>query len=247
MPVIPSNFRPDIRPLGNDRDVLISMSGTPYGVQWTGILPLVQQSSPIILSMTTPTGFVQVGSTLVSPTFNFTYNGYPTGLSIAGPSGSQTGTSPFTTHVFTGNFLKNTVGGSYTFTATASGTASGDLETCTIAWYQKFYFGQSVDPGVYDSSFIQQLGATPSGHSALTVSHSGSVDFTLTSGMYAWYAFRNVGVPAFLNHDNHIKGGFVLINSALTFVNEAGFSDTYQLWRSENHNLGSCHFEVSPQ
>lgn len=244
--MIPSNFRPDIRPFGTDRDVLISMSGTPYGVQWTGILPLVQQASPVILTMTTPTGFVQVGAVLTSPTFNFTYNGSPTGLVVSGPSGSLTGTSPFASLIFTGNFIKNTVGGSYTFTATASGTASGDTESLTIAWYQKYYFGQAVDPGIYDSSFILQLGAAPSGKSDLTVNHSGSSDFTLTSGLYSWYAFRAVGTPKFLNHDSSIGGGFTRISNTITFVNEAGFSDTYQLWRSDQHNLGACHFEVSP-
>jgi hypothetical protein len=75
---------------------------------------------------------------------------------------------------------------------------------------------------------------------------TGQVSFTITvaSGEYLWYAFRqDVGTPIF--KFNNIMGGFQSATTGVSFTNRMGYTEQYQLWRSDYPSLGSVEIEVN--
>lgn len=238
-----STFRPDLRPLGPSgavlRTVLVGASD-PYGLRWD----ILSQSDIVpdfrINSISTQTGSLVIGQTLIDPRFYLTYIGTPSGVYInAVGSGTQQIPSGYATGIFSGTFSTSGFASGYNFIVGASGSYGTSSTGYTVRWYQRQYFGATTT-GVYNSMFISELprSVISSGH-ALTFSVTGA------STQYLFYAFRAAaGVPRFKDETVGLYGGFQLEASGVSFTNDYGITESYNVWRSHNHSLGAVRITV---
>lgn len=114
--------------------------------------------------------------------------------------------------------------------ATASKTAS-------IQWLNGVYTGAAAAPATIDSAFIRTL----------TKSLQGGKDKTFTvnaaTGAYIWYACpAGYGTPVF--NVGGFDGGFGKV-AILDYTNPSGYTESYQVWRSDNAGLGQTTVKVS--
>lgn len=107
----------------------------------------------------------------------------------------------------------------------------------TICFYNGIYWGAATTPGEINSAFL------------LTLSHrlqpALSLNFTCNTGVdeYIWYAApSSYGTPLF--NVGGFDGGFSKITT-FNFTNSSGYSDNYDVWRSDNANLGSTVVKVT--
>ena len=114
--------------------------------------------------------------------------------------------------------------------ASASGTAS-------IQWLNGVYIGAAEAPATIDSAFILTLTKSLQGGKGKT--------FTVTAatGAYIWYACpARYGTPNF--NVGGFDGGFSKV-ATLDYTNAVGYTEEYQVWRSDNAGLGSTTVKVS--
>lgn len=183
-----------------------------------------------ISSFTNTTGTVEIGSTVDSCTFKWATNKTPTTLTLAGESIDVTLTST----TLTGMALSLTAAGSksYTLVATDEREASASKST-SIYFYNGVYYGVGTVTSAdeVDSAFI--LGLTKN------LQNSKAKSFTVTagSGQYIYYALpARLGTPTF--YVGGFEGGFDLL-ATVDFTNASGFTESYNVYKSTNANLGS--------
>lgn len=110
-------------------------------------------------------------------------------------------------------------------------------KTASIQWLNGVYTGAAAAPAAIDSAFIRTL----------TKSLQSGKDKTFTvnaaTGAYIWYACPvRYGTPNF--NVGGFDGGFLLAE-AFDFTNSSGYTEEYQVWRSDNAGLGSTTVKVS--
>jgi hypothetical protein len=236
MPPIPSNIRPDYRPIGADGTILKADSTQAEGTVWSDICYGDIHNLQIVAGTASPAP-VLVGAGFYHPNFAFSFS------EIVGSSylqsstygTEQTLTSANHTWIGTGIFYNNTPGAFETFTLIAASKHGCGLTTSGILiyWYQPVLWGASPTGVTLDNTFLNAL----TGYQLLPTK---AITFTYTanSGQFLWYAYRSAGgTPTFTVND--LVGGFQLASSGITFLNTSGFVDQYQLWRSDYHSLGA--------
>lgn len=107
-----------------------------------------------------------------------------------------------------------------------------------VQWLNGVYTGAAAAPSAIDSAFIQTLSKSLQGRGKDTT-------FTVfaSSGEYIWYAcpFR-YGTPTF--NVGGFDGGFSKV-ATFDFTNAVGYTEEYQVWRSDNAGLGATTVKVS--
>ena len=102
--------------------------------------------------------------------------------------------------------------------------------TASINFYNGRYYGVS-SPGSYDSDFILSLNKT--------LTNSRFCNFTVNCGpeQYIFFAIpTRFGTPTFTV--GGFSGGFNKIKT-INFTNKFGYSESYDIWKSTNSNLGN--------
>ena len=114
--------------------------------------------------------------------------------------------------------------------ASASGTAS-------IQWLNGVYTGAAEAPATIDSAFILTL------TKSLQSGKGKTFTVNAATGAYIWYACPvSYGTPNF--NVGGFDGGFSKV-ATLDYTNPSGYTEEYQVWRSDNAGLGSTTGKVS--
>ena len=186
--------------------------------------------SPIsITNLTNNRNIVEMGSTITSVTLNWTTNKTPTTLTLDGASIDK---SLKTTTLSNQSIKANKT---YTLKAIDERNASS-TKTTSIIFYNGVYYGAAASATV-DSSFIVKL------TKSLQSAKAKTFDCTTGSGQYIWFCIpTRYGTPAF--NVGGFDGGFSKV-STLQFKNVSGYTESYDVYRSDNANLGSKTVKVS--
>lgn len=110
-------------------------------------------------------------------------------------------------------------------------------KTASIHWFNGVYTGAAEAPATIDSAFILTLTKSLQGGKGKT--------FTVNAetGAYIWYTCSvSYGTPNF--NVGGFDGGFSKV-ATFDFTNSSGYTEEYQVWRSDNAGLGSTTVKVS--
>jgi len=132
-------------------------------------------------------------------------------------------------------FTNITADRTFTVSVTDAGSASNDpytaTQSATVRFFNGIYFGASNEPSEYNSSFVitlptKRLQPTPAG------------SFTVNAGtnQYIYFACPSAFTPRF--NVNGFAGGFAVV-ATINFVNAYGNTMAYNIYRSDNKNLGA--------
>ena len=176
-------------------------------------------------SMTPSTDTYEVGSTVSSLEFAWTYNKNVVSQSLTGCTladetvRSATYSTPITSNK--------------TFTLTASDGTKTVTSSKTVSFKWKAYWGSAALPAEFNSAFVLGLSG-----SKFATTYKGTYDITVGSGQYGF-----VCCPASWNMPNTCKiGGFGtdLVNcGTFSITNASGGTTTYKIVRTTQMNLGA--------
>lgn len=152
--------------------------------------------------------------------------------------------SPFT-NGFAIGFVSypSSSGNKVTFTASAtSNSGTSSTKTATITFLNYFYSGLSTNDNLPPTGLTGMTDVTKE-----LRSNNGGDSFTENAGTneYIYYAYPSkYGESTFTF--NGLDGGFRLLHGGATaHTNEAGFTETYFIYRSDNPELGDTTVSVS--
>jgi hypothetical protein len=112
-----------------------------------------------------------------------------------------------------------------------------ETKTASIQWLNGVYTGAAAAPAAIDSAFIRTLTKSLQGGKGKTFTVNAA------SGAYIWYACpARYGTPNF--NVGGFDGGFSKV-ATLDYTNPSGYTESYQVWRSDNAGLGSTTVTVS--
>lgn len=110
-------------------------------------------------------------------------------------------------------------------------------KTARIQWLNGVYTGAAEAPATIDSAFIRTL------TKSLQSGKGKTFTVNAATGKYIWYACpARYGTPNF--NVGGFDGGFSKV-AALDYTNAVGYTEEYQVWRSDNAGLGSTTVKVS--
>lgn len=184
---------------------------------------------------------VEVGATVTTPAFTAAYTGGPaTSATLTDNDGSSPKalTTPFTSVSSDASPHKTTNNASVTYTITALKGAVTDTSSVIIAWRPRCYFGAHAT-GTFDEAFIEGLASN-------AFQSSKATTFTVNAGasQFIYYAIpTSYGTPVFTV--GGFEGGFAKVGSAVSVTNAQGVTQNYDVWESDNPNLGSTTVVVS--
>lgn len=106
-----------------------------------------------------------------------------------------------------------------------------------VNFYNGVYYGASKVPSEINSTFILTLGKH------LQSTRTSTFNLTMGSSEYAWFAIpTRYGIPTF--NVGGFDGGFSII-STIQFTNSKGYTESYDVYCSDNANLGTNLFKVT--
>ena len=187
------------------------------------------QYSPIsITSFTNDKNTVEIGTTITSVVFKWTTNKTPKTLTLDNSTISNT----LTTTTLSGQSI--TANKTFTLKATDDRNASAS-KTTAVTFCNGVYYGAATSATV-DSTFILKLTKVLQSLKAKTF------DCTTGSGQYVWYALPSrYGTPSF--NVGGFDGGFSKV-STIQFTNASGYTESYDVYKSDNSNLGKKTIKV---
>ncbi|MCD8397519.1 MAG: hypothetical protein LUD12_10150 [Lachnospiraceae bacterium] len=215
----------------------IDAAGIAYGDTTVGAaLDDLLYEEIAISSFTNTVGTVEIGSTVDECTFKWTINKTPTTLTLGGDSIDVDLTSITLTEM--GLTLTAAGSKSYSLVATDEREASASKST-NIYFYNGVYCGVSSETEAenIDSAFILAM--------TKYLQNSKAKTFTVEpgEGEYIFYALpTRLGTPTF--YVGGFEGGFDLL-ATIDFTNASGFTESYDVYKSTNANLGSTSVTVS--
>lgn len=110
-------------------------------------------------------------------------------------------------------------------------------KTASIQWLNGVYTGTAAAPAAIDSAFIRTL------TKSLQSGKSKTFTVNAATGAYIWYACPvSYGTPNF--NVGGFDGGFSKV-ATLDYTNPSSYTESYQVWRSDNAGLGSTTVVVS--
>lgn len=186
-------------------------------------------------------GFVELGQTVANPSFTATYNRVSATAVLTDTEGNTLDvTSTPTSFNSNGTFQKTVFNDSVVFVLTANdalNTAVFKTSNAVMSWVQNSYYG--VGPaGQNTAAFIQSL-------TGFLTNVRGTV-FSVTAGPTdkVYFACRAAyGAPTFIV--GGFAGGFTLVSNTISVTNTYGIIEDYELYESDNLNLGSITVTVS--
>ena len=170
---------------------------------------------------------VEKGTTLSNVGFRWTYNKSVVSQTFNGVNLD----SSIRNYTFTGSFNSNK-----TFTLSANDGEKNFSKSIGFNFLNGRYWGVSQATN-YDSAFILSL--------SKELSSSRAKTFTVNcgEGQHIFYCIpTSFGTPTFTV--GGFSGGFNKVNT-LQFTNSSGFTESYDVWKSTNSNLGNTTVVVS--
>lgn len=112
-----------------------------------------------------------------------------------------------------------------------------ESKTASIQWLNGVYTGAAAIPATINSAFIRTLTKSLQGGKGKTFTVNAA------TGAYIWYACPvRYGTPNF--NVGGFDGGFSKV-ATLDYTNPSGYTESYQVWRSDNAGLGITTVVVS--
>lgn len=187
-----------------------------------------------ISAFATSTSTREVGQSAATPAFTASYNRTPTAATLTNNSDAESKNVVGTPTAFASDstFTKTANNASVTFTLSASEDGEADTATTSIAWRPRVFYG--VSAVVIDTEAeIEALAS-----SALQSSRAATISVTPGVGEYIYYVIpSSYGTPTFTV--GGFAGGFSLVASAVSVTNAYSVTQNYDVWRSDNANLGA--------
>lgn len=116
-----------------------------------------------------------------------------------------------------------------TFTLKVTDDKGSAERSVSIKFANGKYYGVAQE-GVYDSDFILSL------NKQIVTNGKGDITVNCDSGEYVYYAIpTRFDTPRF--SVGGFVGGFTLVDT-IEFTNVYGYTEDYEIWKSENSNLG---------
>lgn len=212
----------------------VSYENTNYA-DWTnvklaidGILEKMDYVEPQITSLTMNVDSVnEVGSSISSITFNWTYNKDVVSQSLTdntlADETARTATYTPTT----------AISANKTFTLTASDGTKSVSKSVSVYFRNKIYWGAAATVDIYNSAFILALS-----NSNFATSYKGSYTMTIGAGQYGFITF-----PSSFGTLSKVKiGGFDTELESIgdiSFTNSSGGVVTYSIYKTTQANLGT--------
>lgn len=183
-----------------------------------------------ISSFTNNANTVEIGSTVTSVTLSWALNKIPVSVTIDGDT-----VNPIQNGVSTRTNLNLSSNKTWTLKATDERGAIAS-KTTGVTFLNGVYYGVAGLPNVINSTFVRSLKKT------LRSSKLGSFADNAGTSQYIWYCEpARFGTRTFTV--NGFTGGFSLV-STFNFTNGSGYSENYNIYRSDNPNLGSTSVTV---
>ena len=227
----------------SDKDVLIFNQGTSVFINrhltQSDVTPNFVASS---FSVTT-NPIVEAGSTLSGLTWAASYLNTAASAVVTDDGGGAQSTAsayPYNTGNLTSSYSKITHASSVTWTLTATpvtGTGNVQILTYKTTWNVKRFWGVGATGGS-TGTFVQGLPSSD-------LIDARKISFVATSGLgqKIYYACKaSFGTPMF--YMGGLNGGFSLIANNIVITNTYGVADTYQLWATNQENLGTVEVDV---
>lgn len=192
-----------------------------------------------ISGFSTASSIVEVGQSVPTPAFTASYSlppdAVPNSVVLTDNAGTPAKDVTLTPLGFSSNgtFVQNVYGGSYTFTLTAKRGTNTKVATTSVTWTQKVFWGVSVVPGAYNEAFIEGLASN-----ALATSRARTISVNAGLGQKIYYAYRNAYGDATFTVGG-FSGGFTKVAASVPVTNINGFTENYEVWESDNPNLGA--------
>lgn len=177
-----------------------------------------------ITSFTNNVGTVEMGSTVNTVVLNWATNKTPEDLTLDGEGIDK---SLKTKTIESANIKSNKT---YTLKAKDEREAEA-TKTTAINFLNGVYWGVAEDKSSFDSTFILGLTKGLQGSKAKT--------FTVNAGasQHIYYAIpTRYGTPAF--KVGGFDGGFAKVGT-IDFTNASGYTESYDIWKSDNSGLGN--------
>lgn len=178
-----------------------------------------------ISSFTNNRNTVEMGTKITDVILNWALSKNPKAMTINNES-----ITPLTarTKTYSGQNITQNV--AYTLKVTDEKDASA-TKTTAITFYNGVYWGAKAAPGSYDSAFILTLQKGLQGNKNKT--------FTATAGADEYFFYcvpTRYGAVTF--NVGGFDGGFTKV-ATIEFTNASGYKESYDIYKSDNANLGS--------
>lgn len=219
------------------------VSFSSFSMQFPTTLYEIGQSTQIV---TFPTWVLQNSSNAISNgiTITFISSGGSSGVLGTGISVSSSGSVPITHSAYT----SNTVGGTTTFTITATqNEGSAATTTQTLAWRSKIYVGKNASS---DYTTITNFNQLTGGESQFITSNSSPAASGLDLAEINGYVY--IFIHSSLNNITSVAIGatdqtpaFQLVSSSHSVTNAFGNTTTYKVYRSSNQLNGSFTLNIT--
>lgn len=181
---------------------------------------------PITISFfTNNKNIVEMGTKITDVILNWALSKNPKTMMIDSES-----ITPLTTRTKTYSGQNITTNKTYTLKVTDEKDASA-TKTTAITFYNGVYWGAKAAPGSYDSAFILTLQKGLQGNKNKT--------FTATAGADEYFFYcvpTRYGAVTF--NVGGFDGGFTKV-ATIEFTNASGYKENYDIYKSDNANLGS--------
>ena len=201
-------------------------AGTDFDVAQDGTLSLYKALT-LIANVTPAT--VEQGATQTTATVKWATNKTPVSVTVEGESVSPDATSKELTGL--------SITAEKTFTVVAADSRGSQTFTAVMRFCNGVYTGAAAAPAAVDSAFIRTLTKT------LQSGRSRTFTVNAAAGQYIWYACpAGYGTPVF--NVGGFDGGFSKV-ATLDYTNPSGYTESYQVWRSDNAGLGQTTVKVS--
>lgn len=172
----------------------------------------------------------EIGSTVNTVNFTWTIGGTPTLVKINSES-IPLGTSQAT---LSNLELKE----DKEFTLYAEDRKENNVSAITqLLFVNKVFHGVQEIPSEYNTSFINKLVGQ------LQINKEGVIDVTANENQYIYYALpSSYGDCVFTS--GGFSGGFTKVDT-ISYTNEYGVTTDYDIWKSDNANLGQTNITIS--
>lgn len=184
-----------------------------------------------ILNFTASPSIAEKGATVDRVLLSWGVNQTPKTQTLDGTSLAVTDRSK----TLTGLSLKD----NKMYTLKVTDDKDGDEKSVTVYFYNGVYYGVAEEPEEYESAFI--LGLTKS----LQTTRAKTIDVTAGAGEYIYYCIpSSYGECTFTDVASGFGAGLEKVKT-INFTNAYGYTENYDIYKSEYDGLGKCSIKVS--
>lgn len=177
-----------------------------------------------ITSFSNDVNTIEMGRTIDTVVLSWNYNKTPQTLTLDG--------APIDVSLKSKTIENAAIKQNKTFTLKATDNRNAvSQKTTNITFFNGVYYGTSVAPELFDSAFVLKLTKSLQGGKGKTFTVNAA------AGQNIFYAIPSrYGKPAF--KVGGFDGGFSKA-STIQFTNASGYTESYDVWKSDNTGLGN--------